>query len=115
MDDTVKKILSCMKMRNITDKQLTKDIGINKSAVTDWKTGKTKSYKKYIEKIADYLGVSSDYLLGRSDDPLPPVDMKDVTIVKESYVGPLDPAEKEWLESVLAAYREKIKQDGEKK
>lgn len=112
MDDTVKKILSCMKMRNITDKQLTKDIGINKSAVTDWKTGKTKSYKKYIDKIADYLGVSSDYLLGRSDDPLPPVDMKDVTIVKESYVGPLDPAEKEWLESVLAAYREKIKQDG---
>ncbi|MBS5518500.1 MAG: helix-turn-helix transcriptional regulator [Clostridiales bacterium] len=115
MDDTVKKILSCMKMRNITDKQLTKDIGINKSAVTDWKTGKTKSYKKHIDKIADYLGVSSDYLLGRSDDPLPPVDMKDVTIVKESYVGPLDPAEKEWLESVLAAYREKIKQDGEKK
>lgn len=112
MDDTVKKILSCMKMRNITDKQLTKDIGINKSAVTDWKTGKTKSYKKHIDKIADYLGVSSDYLLGRSDDPLPPVDMKDVTIVKESYVGPLDPAEKEWLESVLAAYREKIKQDG---
>lgn len=112
MDDTVKKILSCMKMRNITDKQLTKDIGINKSAVTDWKTGKTKSYKKHIDKIADYLGVSSDYLLGRSDDPLPPVDMKDVTIVKDSYIGPLDPAEKEWLESVLAAYREKIKQDG---
>ena len=112
MDDTVKKILSCMKRRNITDKQLTKDIGINKSAVTDWKTGKTKSYKKHIDKIADYLGVSSDYLLGRSDDPLPPVDMKDVTIVKDSYVGPLDPAEKEWLESVLAAYREKIKQDG---
>lgn len=112
MDDTVKKILSCMKRRNITDKQLTKDIGINKSAVTDWKTGKTKSYKKHIDKIADYLGVSSDYLLGRSDDPLPPVDMKDVTIVKESYVGPLDPSEKEWLESVLAAYREKIKQDG---
>ena len=70
MDDTVKKILSCMKRRNITDKQLTKDIGINKSAVTDWKTGKTKSYKKHIDKIADYLGVSSDYLLGRSDDPV---------------------------------------------
>ena len=69
MDDTVKKILSCMKMRNITDKQLTKDIGINKSAVTDWKTGKTKSYKKYIDKIAEYLGVSVDYLLGRTDDP----------------------------------------------
>ena len=33
---------------------------------------------------------------------------------KESYVGPLDPAEKEWLESVLAAYREKVKQDGKK-
>ena len=108
MDDTVKKILSCMKRRNITDKQLTKDIGINKSAVTDWKTGKTKSYKKYIDKIAEYLGVSVDYLLGRTDDPLPKIQIQDKIMVKGDYVGPVNPAEKQWLEAALAAYREAL-------
>lgn len=87
------------------------DLGMSSGNLSSWKKGNTPRAST-IDKIADYLGVSSDYLLGRSDDPLSPVDMKDVTIVKESYVGPLDPAEKEWLESVLAAYREKIKQDG---
>lgn len=89
------------------------DLGMSSGNLSSWKKGNTPRAST-IDKIADYLGVSSDYLLGRSDDPLPPVDMKDVTIVKESYVGPLDPAEKEWLESVLAAYREKVKQDGKK-
>nr|DAW95628.1 MAG TPA: Repressor protein CI [Bacteriophage sp.] len=111
MDDTVKKILSCMKMRNITDKQLTKDIGINKSAVTDWKTGKTKSYKKYIDKIAEYLGVSVDYLLGRTDDPLPKIQIQDTIMAKGDYVGPVNPAEKQWLEAALAAYREALQKD----
>lgn len=87
------------------------DLGMSSGNLSSWKKGNTPRVST-IDKIADYLGVSSDYLLGRSDDPLPPVDMKDVTIVKDSYIGPLDPAEKEWLESVLAAYREKIKQDG---
>lgn len=111
MDDTVKKILSCMKMRNITDKQLTKDIGINKSAVTDWKTGKTKSYKKYIDKIAEYLGVSVDYLLGRTDDPLTKIQIQDTIMAKGDYVGPVNPAEKQWLEAALAAYREALQKD----
>lgn len=88
------------------------DLGMSSGNLSSWKKGNTPRAST-IDKIADYLGVSSDYLLGRSDDPLPPVDMKDVTIVKESYVGPLDPSEKEWLESVLAAYREKIKQEKE--
>jgi len=113
LDISLERILNLLKQKGIKDQILIQAIGLNKSAMSDWKSGRSKSYKKHIDKIADYLGVSSDYLLGRSDDPLPPVDMKDVTIVKESYVGPLDPSEKEWLESVLAAYREKVKQEKE--
>ena len=114
VDITLEKILNLLKTKGIKDKDFVSAIGLYSSALSEWKSGKSVSYKKHIDKIADYLGVSSDYLLGRSDDPLPPVDMKDVTIVKDSYIGPLDPAEKEWLESVLAAYREKVKQDGKK-
>ena len=69
MDIIVERILSVMKQKKITDKQLTSDLGINKSAVTDWKTGKTKSFKRYIDKIANYLDVPVDYLLGNIDNP----------------------------------------------
>jgi transcriptional regulator with XRE-family HTH domain len=43
-------------------------LDINKSAVTDWKKGKTKSYLKYIDKIAEYFGVSMDYFLDNTDE-----------------------------------------------
>ena len=69
MDIIVERILSVMKQKKITDKQLTSDLGINKSAVTDWKTGKTKSFKRYIDQIANYLDVPVDYLLGNIDNP----------------------------------------------
>ena len=59
--------------------------------------------------------VVSDWKAGRTDDPLPKIQIQDTIMAKGDYVGPVNPAEKEWLESVLAAYREKIKQDGEKK
>ena len=69
MDIIVERILSVMKQKKITDKQLTSYLGINKSAVTDWKTGKTKSFKRYIDQIANYLDVPVDYLLGNIDNP----------------------------------------------
>ena len=110
---SVDRIFQIMEDRKLTSAFVSKQTGISAGNFTDWKKGRSKPGAKTINRLAEFFGVSSDYLLGRSDDPLPPVDMKDVTIVKESYVGPLDPAEKEWLESVLAAYREKIKQDGQ--
>ena len=51
----------------MSDSELARQIGIGRSAVTDWKNGKTASYKKHINKIADYFNVSVDYLLGREN------------------------------------------------
>ena len=39
-------------------------MGITKNAFTDWKSGKIKSYQKHLPKIAEFFGVSADYLLG---------------------------------------------------
>ncbi len=57
------KILSLMWSKGISDAELCNAIKINKSAVTDWKKGKTKSYLKHIDKIAQFLNVPTDYLL----------------------------------------------------
>ncbi len=51
-------------------KDLTDFLNISKNVFTDWKSGKCKSYEKHIGRIADFLGVSTDYLLGKEKSPL---------------------------------------------
>jgi transcriptional regulator with XRE-family HTH domain len=67
--DTITKILDVLKEKGKTQKGLTEFLGVSQSAFTDWKTGKTTSYTGHIAKIADFLGVSVDYLLGRAAEP----------------------------------------------
>ena len=100
-----------MKQKDIKDQVLIKAIGLNTSAMSDWKSGRSKSYIRHIDKIAEYLGVSVDYLLGRTDDPLPKIQIQDTIMAKGDYVGPVNPAEKQWLEAALAAYREALQKD----
>lgn len=58
-----------LKEQNKTQKMLCEHIGIKQQAYTNWKGGFSKSYNKYLPEIAEYLGVSVDYLLGKSDIP----------------------------------------------
>lgn len=44
-------------------KALTDFLGLKKTAFTDWKGGKSHSYRKYLIEIADYFNVSIDYLV----------------------------------------------------
>lgn len=111
MDTTIERILNLLKTKGIKDKDFVSAIGIYSSALSEWKSGKSVSYKKHIDKIAEYLGVSVDYLLGRTDDPLPKIHIEDTIMVKGDYVGPVNPAEKQWLEAALAAYREALQKD----
>lgn len=62
--DTLAKILNLLNERNIKQQEFAKAIGVRKQAISEWKNGTTKSYMKYIDKIADYFNVSTDYLLG---------------------------------------------------
>lgn len=43
------------------------ELGFSKDTINSWKT-KSPSVDK-IQKVADYFNVSTDYLLGRTDDP----------------------------------------------
>ena len=43
-------------------KALTDYLGLKKTAFTDWKGGKSHSYRKYLVEIAEYFNVSIDYL-----------------------------------------------------
>lgn len=48
---------------NSDQKELTDYLNLKKSAFTDWKSGKSNSYRKYLIEIAEYFNVSIDYLV----------------------------------------------------
>ena len=64
MDKTMNIILSLLQERKIEQKTLADYIGVSQQKFTDWKSGRVKSYNKYLPQIADFFGVSVDYLLG---------------------------------------------------
>ena len=61
---TLEKIIECLKKQGKKQKDLTDYLGLGKNTFSNWKAGHNNSYLKYINQIADFLGVSSDYLFG---------------------------------------------------
>ena len=49
--------------RGLTDYKVSKLTGIGQSTFSDWKSGKTKPKLAKLEKIAEVLGVSLEYLM----------------------------------------------------
>ena len=62
--DTISRLLT---EQNKTQKELSDYLGLAQSRVSDWKSGRVKSYTKYVDKIAGFFNVSSDYLLGADE------------------------------------------------
>lgn len=53
--------------RDIKHKVIAHDLGINGSSFSNYMTGATKMPYEVLVRVADYLEVSTDYLLGRTD------------------------------------------------
>lgn len=54
--------------RKISQAKLAKDLGVSFAIVCYWETDKSEPTAINIVKVADYFGVSADFLLGRTDD-----------------------------------------------
>ncbi|PFD33595.1 transcriptional regulator [Bacillus cereus] len=63
------KIKDLRKNNKITQEQLGNAIGVSKMAISYFEKGKKSPGRESLEKIADYFDVTTDYLLGRSEDP----------------------------------------------
>lgn len=67
MDPIVVRILSEMEEMGYDQKTFAEKLGISPVTITDWKTGKSKSYLKKITLIAINLGTTTEYLLNGKD------------------------------------------------
>ncbi len=70
MSTTVDRIFSLLDKRGIEQKEFARLIGTSDKTVSAWKTGRAKSYTKYLAKIAEVLGVTTDYLVNGNSDIL---------------------------------------------
>lgn len=68
------RVLALMQANKITAKQLTDDLELSNSSITDWKKGKAKPSADAIIKLSRYFHVSTDYLLLGEEFSLPPRD-----------------------------------------
>lgn len=62
--DVLEKLL---REKGVTAAKMLSDLGMNKSSVLNWKTRGTVPSGATLQRIADYFGVSVDYLLGQPE------------------------------------------------
>ena len=95
------RILELIKTHGVSASQLVTELGLNSTAVSEWKSGKTKPRAEHIAKLAIFFGVTSDYLLGLTDNPNPPENVL-------PYVSPEEFAIIEKLRSLPSEKRQTV-------
>lgn len=82
--------------RGVKDADVVRETGITKSTFSDWKSGRSKPKNDKLQKIADYFGVTLDYLLigsGASKGNEPTLTSKDERDISKKLDETLDQLE----------------------
>lgn len=52
-----------LQKHNVTSYKVSKETGVTQTALSNWKSGRSTPTTKTLQKIADYFGVTIDYLM----------------------------------------------------
>ncbi len=69
MERVLSNILTLIGNKKGAQARFTESLGLCRSAVNDWKSGKSKSYTKRLPQIAEYFGISVDKLITGVEPP----------------------------------------------
>lgn len=61
------RFVELLQEKGITAYRVSKDTGVTQTTLSDWKTGRAVPRTATLQKIADYFGVTLDWLCGNSD------------------------------------------------
>lgn len=103
----------------VTPYKVAKEAGVTQTALSNWKSGRSTPTTKTLQKIADYFGVTIDYLMTgnengeKSNSSLTSRDQRDIEKILEQTREQLtsqeglmfdgDPASPEAIDSILSA------------
>lgn len=105
------RLIKLRKELNLTQEELAQKIGYTRTAISAWEIGRNEPSNADTIKLADFFGVSTDYLLGKSD-------IRNPEEFKYAYNRPkeADGLSDEEVNDALRFYKEmKKKIEGEKK
>jgi transcriptional regulator with XRE-family HTH domain len=74
------------KNKKLTQEELAKVVNTKKTTISNYETGYSSPSNEMLNDLADVLEVSTDYLLGRTDDPL--LDKPSDKTPEETYDDP---------------------------
>lgn len=57
-----------LQKHNVTAYKVAKEAGVTQTALSNWKSGRSTPTTKTLKKIADYFGVTVDYLMSEKDE-----------------------------------------------
>lgn len=105
--DTVNRIFELVDRQFREQRDFAKAIGISATIVSNWKTGRSGTYTKYLPVIASTLGVSVEYLLTGAEEQksAPPVQTDE-----ESVANLIDQLTPQQLTELIARASEKLRQ-----
>lgn len=114
MFETFEKIKMLAKNQGISLQKIAEDLGFSTNYLYSLKNKKAPS-AEHIAKIADYFGVSTDYLLGRSENPnhassdqidkTPTINVEDISNSVMLFSGrELTEEKKKIIQSIIEAY-----------
>ena len=72
-----------MEDHNVTSYRVAKDTGVSQTTLSDWKRGRSVPKLEKLKKLADYFGVSVEYLMGNREpaenvSPRAPISDEDI-------------------------------------
>lgn len=106
--------------KNINQDVLAKLLGLEIAGISKLETGRVPLKDEYIVKLAEYFGVSTDYLLGKSDIRNPertqedPLGLAKVGFSMDEYIPPTD-TQREQIKGLLEVILKDNKKDKEDK
>ena len=107
-----------LQKHGITAYRVSKEANVTQTALSNWKAGRSTPSAKTMQKIADFFGVSIEYLMTGQDNSslkepvLKPKDEKDIKSILENTEQLLrqpglmfegEPASQESIDSILSA------------
>ena len=96
----IERIFHIMAENGLSAYSVAKSTGIANSTISDWKKGKGKPSTDNIVALADLFNVSTDYLLGRTEDPRP------ISMIDDLQDQSLTDDERQAVEAYLSVYRQ---------
>lgn len=104
--------------KNINQDVLAKLLGLEIAGISKLETGRVPLKDEYIVKLSEYFGVSTDYLLGKSDIRNPEIEEDPLGLAKigfsmKDYNPPTDKQREQLAELIKVVLKDNKKEDKE--